>query len=266
MSRPRLSREQPRPARPRLRWGSPRAALGPCRAGMRARKRYRSAATDSPGTGQRETAAGSRSHAAPPPGCRLLYPAHLLLPWRTFRVSGKLRRLRGTAEPRPPGALPPRRPARPAARGHHVPERRHRRYGRAGRTHRAHRPTDRASRSLGPPAPLTCARWCPGTRGSGPCGGSASASAPTARGSPRRAASEHVRAPGMRAGAAAPPSPAPARAPPPPRLAPRAGPRSSRCPRQQQQHPAEQPVQRAAAGSEGRRTCLLQADGINLER
>lgn len=53
----------------------------------------------------------------------------------------------------------------------------------------------------------------PGTHGSGPCGGSASPSAPTAHGSPRRAASEHVRAPGMRsaggeAAALPPPSPA----------------------------------------------------------
>lgn len=221
MSRPRLSREQPRPARPRLRWGSPRAALGPCRAGMRARKRYRSAATDSPGTGQRETAAGSRSHAVPPPGCRLLYPAHLLLPWRTFRVSGKLRRLRGTAEPRPPGALPPRRPARPAATmcpsaGTAATA------GRDGRTAHTDRRTDRAARSA--PRPRSPALGgAPGRAARGPA---AAPRAPRrrlpagARGAPLVSMSErracglgpplrpHLHRPELRRRPASPPGPA----------------------------------------------------------
>lgn len=74
----------------------------------------------------------------------------------------------------------------------------------------------RSSRPVCPPPPRSPALRAPtqpGTRGSGPCGGSASASAATAHGSPRRAASEHVRAPGMRsaggeAAALPPPSPA----------------------------------------------------------
>lgn len=141
--------------------------------------------------------------------------------------AGNAPSFRQAAGERPSRGRPGRCPRAPRS---HVPERRCCRPGRAA----AH--TDRAF-PQSPRAPLTCAR-CPGTRGSGPCGGSASGSAPTARGSPRRAASEHVRAPGMRAGAAAPPSPAPAPGPPgpagtrpdpaaPPSPAPAPGPRRS---------------------------------------
>lgn len=88
-----------------------------------------------------------------------------------------------------------RAPAAPAAPAAMCPSagQRRRPGGRAGGgSAHTHRPAGL------PPGPLTCAR-CPGTGGSGPCGGSGSASAATGRGSPRRAASEHVRAPGMRA-------------------------------------------------------------------
>lgn len=264
MPRPRLSRERPRPALPWLRSGSPRAALAPCRGGMRAGKALPECSQRPPGSRAASNCGGQPEPRRAATGMPGALPRSFVPSAENVSSFREGRRLRGTAEPRPPGALPLRRPARPAARGH-VPERGERRCRRPAGRDTPRTTTDEPTARSAPPAPLTCAR-CPGTRGSGPCGGSASASAPTARGSPRRAASEHVRAPGMRAAGrcSALTCTGPA-APPRPRLAPRAGPRWLCCRRQQ--HPAEQLVQRAAAvASKGRRTCRLQTDKINVER